>query len=67
MQIQYYCEEDELHELLGTYGQSINENTTIDLNDLKISGSRINLQLKANVQESNKKDVKADPGQSAEQ
>jgi hypothetical protein len=30
MSIEYYCEEDEIHELLGTYGQSIDDTTTIE-------------------------------------
>lgn len=48
MQVDYYCPGDSLYEFLGIYGQSINEDTTIDLDDLEINGNKINLQLKAN-------------------
>lgn len=58
MQIQYFCPEDELNELLGVYGQSIDDTTTIEIDDLKISGDKISLTLTANVTEANGHDGK---------
>lgn len=45
MSVEYYCEGDEMYELLGIYGKSIDEATTIDQNDLKIQDEVISLKL----------------------
>ena len=47
-----------MNELLGIYGQSIDITTTINLDDLKISGNKISLTLTANVTEATGQDGK---------
>lgn len=47
MEIQYHCEEDNINEMIGVYGQSIVDDSTIDMDDLKKSGNKIHLELHA--------------------
>ena len=55
MQIQYLNEQDDINVIVGIYGHSIDDQTTIDQDDLKINGTKINLKLFATQQEGNQK------------
>jgi hypothetical protein len=58
MEIEFFSAEDNMNELLGIYGQSIDNTTTINLDDLNISGNKISLILTANVTEATGQDGK---------